>query len=191
MQKKRSPFQTHPPLYRPGGRTLYCSAHSGFSCREHLAGHRSAGGRPSAQSIGDKAVAGLEMKFNQVQDGFQKLEYQLGLETPAAPWNTAASADPHTVLYRNSDFHRLKSQPHWFFSRPRPRLSRILRSPTLHANPNSCGGRLLSPLWVLQMEKGSGQPISRMRKVIPWLTGLSCSRILTDLILWLRSWRLT
>ena len=38
--------------------------------------------------IGDKAVAGLEMKFNQMQDGLQKLKYQLGLETPAAPWNT-------------------------------------------------------------------------------------------------------
>ena len=36
--------------------------------------------------IGDKAVAGLEMQFNQVQDGIQKIKYQLGLETPAAPW---------------------------------------------------------------------------------------------------------
>ncbi len=39
--------------------------------------------------IGDKAVAGLEMKFNQMQDGLQKLKYQLRLETPAAPWNTS------------------------------------------------------------------------------------------------------
>ncbi len=38
--------------------------------------------------IGDKAVAGLEMEFNQMQDAFQKLKFQLGLETPAAPWNT-------------------------------------------------------------------------------------------------------
>jgi len=37
--------------------------------------------------IGDKAVAGLEMEFNQVQDTIQKLKYQLSLETPAAPWN--------------------------------------------------------------------------------------------------------
>jgi hypothetical protein len=38
--------------------------------------------------IGDKAVARLEMQFNQVQDDLQKLEYQLGKETPVAPWNT-------------------------------------------------------------------------------------------------------
>jgi hypothetical protein len=38
--------------------------------------------------IGDQAVAGLEMELNQVQDTIQKLKYQLGLETPAAPWNT-------------------------------------------------------------------------------------------------------
>jgi hypothetical protein len=38
--------------------------------------------------IGDKAVAGLEMKVNLVQDGLQKLKYQMGMETPAAPWNT-------------------------------------------------------------------------------------------------------
>jgi len=38
--------------------------------------------------IGDQAVAGLEMEFNQVQDTIQKLKYQLGRETPAAPWNT-------------------------------------------------------------------------------------------------------
>ena len=47
--------------------------------------------------IGDKAVAGLEMEFNQVQDAFQKLEYQLGLKTPSAPWNTLqASAETLT-----------------------------------------------------------------------------------------------
>jgi len=36
--------------------------------------------------IGDKAVAGMEMKFNQIQDDFHKFEYQLGLKKPAAPW---------------------------------------------------------------------------------------------------------
>ena len=36
--------------------------------------------------IGDKAVAGLEMVFNQLEDAFQRLEYQLGLKTPSAPW---------------------------------------------------------------------------------------------------------
>ena len=38
--------------------------------------------------IGDQAVAGLEMKVNQVQDELQKLKYQLGLEGPVAPWAT-------------------------------------------------------------------------------------------------------
>jgi hypothetical protein len=38
--------------------------------------------------IGDQAVAGLEMKCNQIQDGFQRLKYQLGMDTPSAPWNT-------------------------------------------------------------------------------------------------------
>jgi hypothetical protein len=38
--------------------------------------------------IGDQAVAGLEMEFNQAQDSIQKLKYQLGLETLVAPWNT-------------------------------------------------------------------------------------------------------
>ncbi len=42
--------------------------------------------------IGDQAVAGLEMDFNQVQDTIQKLKYQLGLETPAAPWNTSQAS---------------------------------------------------------------------------------------------------
>ncbi len=52
--------------------------------------------------IGDQAVAGLEMEFNQVQDTIQKLKYQLGLETPAAPWNTqqfAAQTFVPTTLY--------------------------------------------------------------------------------------------
>ena len=39
--------------------------------------------------IGDQAVAGLEMKVNQVQDELQKLKYQLGLDRPVAPWVTA------------------------------------------------------------------------------------------------------
>jgi hypothetical protein len=43
--------------------------------------------------LGDQAVAGLEMRFNQIQDGLQKLRYQLGLETPAAPWNSIQTAD--------------------------------------------------------------------------------------------------
>ena len=38
--------------------------------------------------IGDQAVAGLEMKVNQVQDDLQKLKYQLGLDRPVAPWAT-------------------------------------------------------------------------------------------------------
>jgi hypothetical protein len=48
--------------------------------------------------IGDQAVAGLEMKFNQIQDGFQRLKYQLGLDTPSAPWNTTPAVFP-TVLF--------------------------------------------------------------------------------------------
>jgi hypothetical protein len=47
--------------------------------------------------IGDKAVAGLEMEFNQVQDTIQKLKYQWGLETPAAPWNTFQASAPTLV----------------------------------------------------------------------------------------------
>lgn len=42
--------------------------------------------------IGDEAVAGLEMQFNQLQDAFQKLKFQLGLETPVAPWDTLQSS---------------------------------------------------------------------------------------------------
>jgi hypothetical protein len=38
--------------------------------------------------IGDKAVAGLEMGFNQVQDTIQKLKYQSGLDKPVAPWTS-------------------------------------------------------------------------------------------------------
>jgi hypothetical protein len=38
--------------------------------------------------IGDKAVAGLEMDFNQAQDIVQNLKYQLGLDKPVAPWTT-------------------------------------------------------------------------------------------------------
>ncbi len=38
--------------------------------------------------IGDQAVAGLEMKVNQVQDELQKLKYKLGLDRPVAPWAT-------------------------------------------------------------------------------------------------------
>jgi Phosphodiester glycosidase len=44
--------------------------------------------------IGDEAVAGLEMKFNQIQDDLQKLKYQVGLEEPAAPWNTLEVSTP-------------------------------------------------------------------------------------------------
>ena len=47
--------------------------------------------------IGDKAVAGLEMEFNQVQDTIQKLKYKLGRETPTAPWNTVQTS-PQTLV---------------------------------------------------------------------------------------------
>jgi hypothetical protein len=48
--------------------------------------------------IGDEAVAGLEMKVNQIQDGLQKLKYQLGLEKPAAPWNTLQVRTPTALV---------------------------------------------------------------------------------------------
>jgi hypothetical protein len=53
--------------------------------------------------IGDQAVAGLEMKFNQVQDGIQKLKYRLGLETPAAPWTLLQLPSP-TALFTETVF---------------------------------------------------------------------------------------
>lgn len=52
--------------------------------------------------IGDKAVAGLEMDFNQAQDTIQKLKYQSGLEKPVAPWailpTTTQTLVPMTTL---------------------------------------------------------------------------------------------
>lgn len=47
--------------------------------------------------IGDQAVAGLEMDFNQVQDTIQKLKYQSGLEKPVAPW-TILPASAQTLV---------------------------------------------------------------------------------------------
>jgi hypothetical protein len=47
--------------------------------------------------IGDKAVAGLEMDFNQFQDTIQKLKYQLAQDTPPAPWNTLPASVPSLV----------------------------------------------------------------------------------------------
>jgi len=47
--------------------------------------------------IGDKAVAGLEMDFNQLQDSIQKLKYQLAQDTPSAPWNTLPTSAPVLV----------------------------------------------------------------------------------------------
>ncbi len=44
--------------------------------------------------VGDEAVATLEMKVNQIQDDFQKLKFQLGLEKPAPPWNTLQAPSP-------------------------------------------------------------------------------------------------
>jgi hypothetical protein len=38
------------------------------------------------------------MDFNQVQDTLKKLEYQLGLETPSAPWNTLQALVPTPFL---------------------------------------------------------------------------------------------
>ncbi|MGB8214231.1 MAG: phosphodiester glycosidase family protein [Anaerolineales bacterium] len=64
--------------------------------------------------IGDKAVAGLEMAFDQVQDAFQKLKYQLGLETPAAPWNSlpaSVAAFTPTELFSNATAPSLATQP--------------------------------------------------------------------------------
>ena len=53
--------------------------------------------------IGDQAVAGLEMKFNQVQDGLQQIKYGLGLEKPAAPWTTIP-APTTTAVFTRSGF---------------------------------------------------------------------------------------
>ncbi len=53
--------------------------------------------------IGDQAVAGLEMKFNQVQDGLQHIKYGLGLEKPAAPWTTIP-APTTTAVFTRSGF---------------------------------------------------------------------------------------
>lgn len=52
--------------------------------------------------VGDQAVAGLEMKFNQVQDGLQRIKYGLGLEKPAAPWVTLPEPTPIAVITSSS-----------------------------------------------------------------------------------------
>jgi hypothetical protein len=48
--------------------------------------------------IGDKAVASLEMQFNQMQDDVQKLKYHLGLEKPSVPWNPPQATTPIPLL---------------------------------------------------------------------------------------------
>ncbi|MGD0879509.1 MAG: phosphodiester glycosidase family protein [Anaerolineales bacterium] len=47
--------------------------------------------------IGDKAVAGLEMDFNQAQDTIQKIKYQFGLDKPVAPWTLPQTSLPTLV----------------------------------------------------------------------------------------------
>ena len=47
--------------------------------------------------IGDQAVAGLEMDFNQAQDTIQKIKYQFGLDKPVAPW-TISQASLQTLV---------------------------------------------------------------------------------------------
>ena len=47
--------------------------------------------------IGDKAVAGLEMDFNQAQDTIQKMKYQLGLDKPVSPWTLPQASLPTSV----------------------------------------------------------------------------------------------
>jgi hypothetical protein len=44
--------------------------------------------------IGDQAVASLEMKVNQFQDGIQKLKYDAGWDKPSAPWETVQVPTP-------------------------------------------------------------------------------------------------
>jgi hypothetical protein len=46
------------------------------------------------QVLGDKAVAGLEMRYFELQDNLKKWKYQLGLEKSAAPWATDPAAPP-------------------------------------------------------------------------------------------------
>jgi hypothetical protein len=47
---------------------------------------------------GDKAVAGLEMQFNRLQDGLQKFRYKLVRETAAAPWEIPSTPAPPVTL---------------------------------------------------------------------------------------------
>lgn len=48
--------------------------------------------------IGDKTVAGLEMAVFQVQDTFSRWKYDLGIEKPAAAWETASTITPLQTL---------------------------------------------------------------------------------------------
>ncbi len=45
--------------------------------------------------IGNRAVAGLEMAYNQVQDRLLHLKYQIGLVKPAADWETSLTNTCH------------------------------------------------------------------------------------------------
>ena len=66
--------------------------------------------------IGDQAVAGLEMKVNQVQDELQKLKYQLGLDRPARVFGHASK--PATVF---NSYAALRSHNHPYSGTPNPR----------------------------------------------------------------------
>ena len=47
--------------------------------------------------IGDQAVANLEMEINLLQDGLQKIKYEVSMDRPVAPWATAQLVAPTLI----------------------------------------------------------------------------------------------
>lgn len=77
--------------------------------------------------IGDRAVAGLEMIFNQLQDNLLHWGFQLGLVTPATGWNTAsapfASLTPTIPLFESATASGITDTPAFSLSTPTPLAS--------------------------------------------------------------------
>lgn len=110
--------------------------------------------------IGDQAVAGLEMVVFQVQDEFQRLEYQLGMANPAGDWGAfpSPSASPTFAL-------RTKT-PQVFSATETPNKTRTVTptpTATLPWQPVT-----ISPLsmanaegvWVPYIQGAQGQPVA-------------------------------
>lgn len=101
--------------------------------------------------IGDKAVAGLEMAYNQVVDAYQTIKFRLGFSTPGTGWEILPTSTPNLEI---SDI----GTPHLSTSIVQPETTGFPYWPPQNLSPIS--GMIGEGLWDVYIQDASGNSVA-------------------------------